>query len=217
MSEPTPNTAIVAEGLERLTSMYAKQPNVRKILTALLAPRQETANMLWDVYVGRRLRDAVLYPLPQTNSVLDSIGDLVGQPRATMSDADFQAVLFLRVAVNRSTGRTTNLSQFAAILLQTSGGPCEYLEGVAAYDFGVFDMALPPIAVAGALSDAVDNGVRGTFVYSTWPFSQNFTWGSVYSVGAGQGGFGSVYAPSAGGLLVAAQPLTGPGAAPAVI
>lgn len=209
MSEPTLRTNVVASALAGLTSMYAKQPNVRKILTALMANRQELENVLFDVYTQRRLRTATLYTLPTTNSVLDAIGALIGQPRDTMSDTAYQQILLLAALVRRSTGILPDWSSFAALILQTSGGPAEYLQGSAAFDFGVFDMTvMPPIEAAATLGRAVPNGLRAAFVYSTWSHTLNFTWGSVYSGGAGSAhGFGSVYEPSVGDKLVAAQPM----------
>lgn len=206
MSEPVQNTAVVAEGLGLLTSMYAKQPNVRKILTAILSVRQELENVMWGVFVGRRLRTATLYPLPQTNNVLDVIGALVGQPRGGISDAFYQAILFLRVAVNRSTGRITEWSNFASILLQTSGGGVEYFEGKTSFELGVFDMTLPAVAVASVLTLAVPNGVRAVFDYSTWPTGNDFRWAAADGT-HGQGVWGDT-AGTVGGLLVAALEMT---------
>lgn len=213
MSVPTQNTGVVAAGLARLTSAYATKPGVRKILTALLTPKQELENVLFAVYVGRRLSTATLYALPTTNSVLDAIGKLVGQPRNAMSDAEYQAVLFLAVAVNRSNGRIGDWSKFAAILLHYfAGGPVELLEGTAAFDFGVLDFTGADadnivVAVAGVLAKAVPNGVRASFVYSTWSSSLNFTFGSVYDGTAGPLGLGSIYDGSVGGKLVASLSL----------
>lgn len=204
MSEPVQNTAVVAEGLGLLTSMYAKQPNVRNILTAILSQRQLLENVMFQVYSGRNLRGAALYALPVTNSVLDAIGALVGQPRDGLSDAQYQPIIFLRAAVNRATGRATDWSKFAQILLGFSGGGVEYYQGEASFFFFVGDMLIDPVVVASVLFDAVPNGIGpGVFAYSTWVDGNDFMWGSTYSAGAGQGKWGSHYDGTVGGLLVA--------------
>lgn len=209
MTEPVLDSTVVADGLARLTSMYVNQPNIRKIVTALLTPKQTLSTQLFNVYVQRRLSTATLYTLPLTNSVLDAIGALIGEGRNGLSDANYQAILFLAAAVNKSNAICPDWSNFATILLNTSAGPTVFLEGTAAYDFGMLDMTLPPIPVAAVLSKAVPNGVRSAFWYSTWDHSLNFTWGSHYSGGAGSSqGFGSVYSPTVGNLLIAAQPMT---------
>lgn len=204
MTVPSKNTQIVAQGLARLTSAFITQPNVRAMLAVYLQPFQDIENALGAVLVGRFLSTAPVYTLPQTNSVFDAIGALVGQQRFGLSDADYKSILYLRVAVNRATGATPDWSKFGAILLQTAGGPVSYYDGGdAAFFFGVWDMELNPTIVSQTLSGAVPNGVYGLFAYSTWPDGNDFEWGSVYDGTAGQAGWSSFYQPSVGGLLVA--------------
>jgi hypothetical protein len=204
VSEPVHNESVVAEGLGFLTSMFAKQPNVRNILTAILTERQKLEDVMFAVYAGRNLRGAALFALPTTNSVLDAIGALVGQPRDGLSDAQYQPVIFLRAAVNRATGRATDWSKFATILLGFSGGGVEYYQGEASFFFFVGNMHIDPVVVASVLFDAVPNGIGpGVFAYSTWADGNDFMWGSVYDATAGQGKWGSTYDATVGGLLVA--------------
>jgi hypothetical protein len=202
MSEPVENIAVVTEGLGLLTSMYAKQPNVQAILTAILSVRQTLEAVLWGVYTGRRLPQpsSALYTLPLTNSVLDALGALVGQGRGGLSDVQYQATLLLRVAVNRSSGRITDWSGLAALVLPYASG-VEYFEATAAFSLGFWNLMLPALALAGVLADAVPNGVRANFDYSGWAPGNDFEWCAADGTG-GQG----VWADSTGavgGLLVA--------------
>jgi hypothetical protein len=281
---PTQNTAVVAEAVSFLTSMYRSKPNIRAIVTALLSEAQTLENALYGSYVDRRLSTAVavvptpsygtiatissswyeqvvapltlpaatygaatlaisidmfpglvftnpstfvstgaLAPVPlqsttkvavgtvqQPNSVFDAIGALVQQPRGGLDDSDYRSILYLKVAVNKSGGRTTDWSGFGQILLKTSGGPIEYVEGaLASFDFIVLDMALSPTVVASVLAGGVPNGVGANLVYSTWAAADTFEVTSAYGGGTLIGeGFGSAYplpTGTAGGLMTAAQ------------
>ncbi len=142
-----------------------------------------------------------------TNALMDTVGNLVGQPRLGQNDLNYLSTIYLRIAVNRSYAVPPNWSNFAAILLQTSGGPADYWEGDAAFRLSVYDMTLNPIAVATVLAGAVGNGILGQFGYSTWPDGNDFSFTSRYSSGAGEAGWGSRYDSGVGGLLVALSDL----------
>jgi hypothetical protein len=208
MATPIQNLQVVAQGLARLTSSFITKPNIRAMLAIYLQPFQDIENALFQVLTMRFLGTATLYALPETNPVLDAIGGIIGQPRNGMSDASYQSAIYLRIAVNRSNGRTANWAQFGQILLQRAGagGPVSYYEAAAGLFFGVWDLAtLDPVAIAKILAGAVPNGVYGVFAYSTWPDGNDFEWGSVYSAAAGEGTWSSVYEPAIGGLWVASE------------
>lgn len=225
MPLPRYNSQVVAQGLARLTSAYVTQPNVRAWLAVLLQPWQDLEDATWQVLTMRLLATATVYALPQTNVVFDSIGALVGQPRQGLADADYKSLIYLRVAVNRATGRTTDWAKFATILLRFSAGPVAYLDGYpnaampdvtpqsggdASFYLAVYSLGLSPPLIAGILAAAVPNGMRGTLVYTTWPFAPDaagapgangdLMCGSVYDATAGNGSLGSVYTTAAGGL-----------------
>jgi|ERR1700722_1962128 len=223
MALPLYNPRIVAQGLARLTSAYATKYNVRNWLAALLQPLQDIEDASWQVLGARFLASAPTYTLPETNTVFDSIGALVGQGRDGYDDADYKSLIYLRIAVNRATGRTTDWSKIAGILLQTATGPVGYYDanpnggqpdiapqmaGSASFCLTIFGMALNPNLVAGILGYAVPNGTRGVFSYSTWPTGNDALWSSVYSPTSGQGVWGSYYQSGLGGLPLAAQEMT---------
>lgn len=212
---PQQITNYSSAALALLTSQFTATaaPNLRALLSALTSEEQTLEGVLFACLLQRQLATATQYSLPTTNTALDQLGNLVGEPRNGLSDAQYIAAISLRAAVNRSIGASVNWSSFAAILLATTGGGSNpvYLEGQAALDFGMMNMSLSPIVVAATLAAATPNGVRSGFWYSTWSPSLNFEWGSVYSGGAGQGGLGSVYNSGVGGFLIADQPMV-PGA-----
>jgi hypothetical protein len=126
---PIYNPQIVAQGLARLTGAFGQKPNVRAWLAACLQPAQDLEDATWQVLGARFLASATRYTLPETNAVFDTIGALVGQPRNGYSDSDYVSLIYLRIAVNRSLGRTTDWSRFGGILLTQSLGPLGYFEG----------------------------------------------------------------------------------------
>lgn len=129
MPTPVYNNQVVGQGLARLTGAFAQKPNVRAWLAACLQPGQDLEDATWQVLGARFLATAIRYTLPQTNSVFDTIGALVGQPRDGYSDSDYVSLIYLRIAVNRSTGKTADWSKFGTILLGQSLGPLGYFEG----------------------------------------------------------------------------------------
>lgn len=198
MPVPTENTDYAGEAIGYLTDAYRSKQIIAAFVAAKMVSRQELEGVFWDIINLRRLANAV-------GAQLDVNGRIVGQPRNTASDGDYKAAITLRVAVNRSTGRLTDWSNFGAILLQTSSGPVSYYGGEASFFFGVWGMALSPVVVASVLAAAVPNGVRGVFAYSTWADGNDFEWADVNNLSTtGEGGFGDSVAGLVGGLLISA-------------
>lgn len=155
---------------------------------------------------GGTTNTAVTATQPLTNANMDVVGNLVGQQRLGQNDLNYLSIITLRIAINRSFGSITNWSDFAGILLNTSGGPVFYYEtGSASFYFGIWDMTLNPNIVGQVLATAVPNGVGpNIFAYTTWPDGADFTCDSVYDTSTGELGWGSIYTSTVGGLLVAA-------------
>lgn len=212
MSEPTLNSSVVASGLAKFTSQFtaANAPQLNALAASYLGECQSLENAIWGAITLRRVVNLVTYTLPQTNSIIDTVGALIGQQRIGMDDSDYVTAITIKIAVNRSFGSTTSWSNFANILVSKSGNPSVpviYLEsGNASFYFGTWDMILNPIIVASILAKAVPSGVGpNVFAYSTWADGNDFDFSSVSNTSVGEAGFGSVSDPSAGGLIVACQ------------
>ena len=212
MTVPVQNDKIVPQGLARLTAAYITQPNVRALLAAYLSPLQELENAFWGILEARVLATAPTYSnlasIPGTdNIVFDTIGALVGQARQGRGDVAYQTLIYLEIAVNRSTGRTTDWSRFAQILAPWASS-IVFLNGDnAGFDFGAWDLTLPPVTVASSLSRAVPSGVGAVFEYTAWPDGNDFEWsdagdGSQGQGASGQGTWGDTSGSTVGGLLV---------------
>jgi hypothetical protein len=210
MAFPSYNPNIVAQALARLTTPF-QQPNIRAWCAAIMAQAQDLENATWGVLLGRMLSQATVETLPATNPVFDSIGALVGQPRSGLSDSDYKAMIYLRVAVNRARGVVADWSGFAQILLNRTGagGPIYYLDQEATILFGCWDMALNPSLVGQLLAQAAPNGVGGSFLYTTWTDGNDFEFDDI-STGSplgGEGGYEDAIAGGVGGTLVSAVQL----------
>jgi hypothetical protein len=202
MSVPIQNTMHVAQGLSRLCSAFITKPNIRAILAVYLQPAQDLENAIWGVLLGRVLSTA-LVGVGSNNPVFDTLGALVGQPRLGLIDSDYKGLIYLRVAVNRATGRVSDWSNFANILLAHASDPVpSYYEGEAAFFLGIWGLALSPAVVAQALAQAAANGVNMVFSYSTWPDGNDFEWADDPPT-VGEGPFGDDIGGLVGGLLVA--------------
>lgn len=198
MSNPLPpvyNQQVVAQGLARLTSAFITKPNIRKVLAVYLQPFQDLEDAIFAVYTGRVLANAPVYALPQTNVVFDVIGRIVGEARGAVSDADMKALIYLRIAVNRSHGLVTDWSRFAQILNPFCDTPPIYYDDLAGLYLGCWNIQLPALTVAFCLARAVPNGVAGKLAYSTWPDGNDFEWSTRGAVGAGF--FSSLLNPTA--------------------
>ena len=203
MSEPVLQTTVVARAQSRLTGAYAKQPNVRAWCAAMAQPWQDLENAAFGLYLGLRLGSAPTYALPQTNAAFDVLGAIVGQARLGLSDADYQTMIYLRIAANRSNARAIDFSTMAQILVaRTGAGPVQYFEGAAEFDLGVWNMALNPNLVASLLAQAAGNAIGGTFAYSTWPDGDDCEFDDVAGASVSQAGLGDTADTTAGGLLV---------------
>lgn len=219
MALPSYNQQIVAQGLARLTGVYGTSPNIRAWLAAYLGELQAIEDATQGVLTMRFLSTATVWPStpvnpgdPTSNIVFDTIGALVGQARAGLDDADYRSLIYLRVAVNRATGRTTDWANFATILLRAgAGGPISYYDGAgkgAAFFFGVWDIPYPtvdlnPNVVSAMLSVAVPNGVYGVFAFTTWADGNDFEWCDVNNESTtGEGTWGDSVVGAVGGLLV---------------
>ena len=203
-------TGILIPGLSVIT--FSDQPGTGYLVLSI----DSTGTNFGTLYTYSGTTDFAATATQQlTNSLMDTVGALVGQPRNGLDDLDYLSTIYLRIAVNRSFAVPPNWSNFAAILLRTAGGPASYLEGPARFRLTVKNMTLSPNAVAAVLTDAVTIGVLGEFGYTTWDPINDFEFGSRWTQIVGYGpdpgvsryGWGSRYDSTVGGLMIAAATL----------
>ncbi len=182
-------------GLALLIDQFRGQHSVRGILNSFLSQVQEVEDATFAVISGRILDAAV-------DAQLDSLGDLVGEPRKGRSDTDYREAIRLRIRVNRSNGRAEDVID--VVRIATSGALIYNEYYPAGFEVDAFGLASPR-ELQKLIGQTRAVAVRGVLVSSTTPANQNFVYGSVYGAAVGQKGFGSSYDAAVGGRLVSAQ------------
>lgn len=94
-------TTYEADGAALLIGDF-KKPKIEALLKSYLGQAQEVEDALWQLYVDRRLANAV-------GVQLDVIGKIVGEVRKGRTDAVYRTWLGARILANRSNGRPEEL------------------------------------------------------------------------------------------------------------
>lgn len=100
----------VAEALNRLCEQFKNKDNIAALVTSLVEPTQDIEEALQDCLAQRSVDTA-------TGVQLTAIGNVVGQPRAGLVDADYRPLIRARIAANRSRGVANDLLRVARLVL----------------------------------------------------------------------------------------------------
>jgi hypothetical protein len=159
MSLPVKETDHEGKGLSLLTGDNRKQ-NIKAIASVGLRQTQKIENAIFDVINSRILDNAV-------GVQLDLWGKIVGQPRGNYGDIAYRAAIRIKILVNISKGRTSDLLKI--IQLCVPDAQAYYWDtGLAKYVVtvvGAESEEIIPLQVALSKADA--NGVGGDLIYST--------------------------------------------------
>lgn len=178
MGSPVQNTSYVADGQALLISQY-QQPKIRAVLAAYLKRLQECEDAAFTMLLAMSIDAA-------TGDLLDKYGILVGEPRIARADVDYRLALRIRIRVNRSAGRVTDILDVLALTALDYSFAEHFPAG---FRIEVFATTNGP-ALANLLFTAKPAGVRAVVVYTTT--SRAGTWGVDSSGTAGVAG--NVYA-----------------------
>ncbi len=116
MPYPEVDTNIVAEGLALLTGQFASDavtPNIRNLVRARMALKQDLENTYWDVINSQLLANK------PTGQALNQLGDLVGEPRGAFNDTQYLLFIKVIIAARKSGARTEDLMTVLALALGT--------------------------------------------------------------------------------------------------
>lgn len=179
----------------RLIQQYKGRERIELLIDCLFGEQiQEVEDAL--VGMDRRLNIDLM-----SGVQLDGIGEIVGQPRAGMSDATYKLFLKGRIGKNTSEGTLEEVIQVWKLI--TSANEVQALENYpaeiqlfndAAIDAGILDAAynlINEVAMGGVLVHSVGYYLTGGFGFSGTS--------SAYL------GFGSVYDADLGGKLASIQ------------
>lgn len=169
-----PTAYPVSELVTKLTESFQGRTNVEGILKALCKPIDSIDTATLAVLQARLLDSAA-------DDALDQLGGLVGESRNGRGDADYRAAIRLRIRINRSYGRATDMVEIANLLI---GSGVKYQEGEeASYSISTYFLTGGVFGILSTLKDARPVGVYGIFRYSTWTTAINLVRGSTYASG----------------------------------
>jgi hypothetical protein len=100
----------VERGLARLPSQFRDKPKLKAFLTVLMTPAQPLEDALWQLLTERDIDTAI-------GDQLDQIGVIVNQPRLGNDDDTYRRFLYVRIAINRSSGTPEELIRIAKLAL----------------------------------------------------------------------------------------------------
>lgn len=92
---------IVKQGKSRLLLQYQGKPRIENLLRALMIQLQEFKRASWDVFTLTGIDHAI-------GAQLDTLGELVGEPRRDRDDDTYRRWIRARITVNRSSGKITD-------------------------------------------------------------------------------------------------------------
>jgi hypothetical protein len=105
-----------ARALATLLSQWGGASRLKALLAALVERVQEADDDAWAMIAGRMLDTA-------EGAQLDILGQIVGQARGGLADADYRALIRVRIQINLARGRVVALLQIASDLI---GAPVTY-------------------------------------------------------------------------------------------
>lgn len=152
MSEYLRNQAHVEQGLDRLLERFKGRPNLEALLRILLLRIQHIDDVLYDLYIGLWLDNAV-------GEQLDALGFVVGEERLGRADELYKLYIRVRVKINRSNGVVSDTLKVARLLVEPTAD-VEYIpEYPAAYRVRITDTIVGASDVARILKQVKPAGV----------------------------------------------------------
>ena len=90
-------------GLARLIWQYrVDAPRIQGFLSAFLTQVQNFDDVTFQVLTG-------IWPLTAVGTQLDTLGDIIGQERGTLTDDQYRVVILARILANKAKGKTDEL------------------------------------------------------------------------------------------------------------
>lgn len=163
MSDIAHKTTHAEDAIARLIEQYKGKPRIEAFIQALADRVQDLEDTLYDIFFESAIANA-------TGTQLDDIGDIVGQQRQGMLDAEYRTFVRARIKANRSSGRIEELIEILRLILDGQTVPPAtairardaYPAGVALEADGVTSNTL--IIWRDFLNGAKSAGVRCHFV-----------------------------------------------------
>lgn len=178
MPEPTQITTHEADALKRLLEQYKDKDNLAGVLTAFNEQIQDLEDAIFGLF-GK---------LDITNvggSQLDRLGNIVGQDRLGLSDADYRLFIYAKIATNNSQGTAEEVMSIFKLITQSTS--VQYFDLYPAAIQIMGDGSIPA-GLEDFLKQTIDTAcVAGVSVDLTGFFddSDPFFFGETDEIGAG--------------------------------
>lgn len=157
MSEYQHTLTHEADGLARLIERFKGQPNMEGLARVVLKRMQRIEDVLWDLYTGVWLDNAV-------GVQLDNLGAVVGEGRKGRQDEQFRLYIRARIAINRANGTAADTFKVARLILEPTANIALTNEYPAAYRLDITNTAISAGDIAALLDQVRPAGVRLTTV-----------------------------------------------------
>lgn len=158
---PTRITNHEEQAADLLTDKWKNSPNIKGMLQALVVGKNTLEASVWDTLVGRILENAA-------GVWLDALGVIVGEPRNGRVDDAYRFAIGVRVRVNRSQGRTSDVID-VALLLDNAATYYEYFP--LAWEVEIYDTPFGG-DFATLLKQAKAASSYGVLLTSAWPVAE---------------------------------------------
>jgi len=106
-------TTHIAEALANLVEQFKGQPTIAATLTAFVQQVQELEGALFELLEERGIDTAI-------GAQLDTLGDIVGEPRLGRGDDNYRVAIRGRILVNLSEGTPVDLIGLLVVLSEGS-------------------------------------------------------------------------------------------------
>jgi len=168
VSEYRRNEAHVEQGLDRLLERFRGKPRIAALLRILLERAQRVDNVLWDLYTGMWLDNAI-------GEQLDALGGLVGEARQGRADSSYRTYIRARARINRANGQIVDTLDVLHLISLPSVQIAYREELPASYAVEVRDSGVSA-ATLFRLSDEVRGAGIGLTVVSTADSAHALIW-----------------------------------------
>ncbi len=200
MAEITQVTTHTADAQARLITQYQGSENMEAIVSAFGEQIQNAEDTLYDVLVQSAIDDAI-------GLQLDDIGDIVGQKRQGMEDAEYRTFVRARIKANRSSGRPEELIEILYLIL--SGQPVPPSDPIMYRELYPASIEMESSEVTSSatiiwrdfLNRAKPAGVRLGFIYTEAAAADAFTFSDQGGGTTTGEGYGDTVAGLVGGVL----------------
>lgn len=191
MSDLLHTTTHVDDALARLLECFKNKANFEGVASVVLRRMQAIEDVVWDLYTGVWLDNAV-------GVQLDNLGGVVGEARKNRQDEQYRLYIRARIRINRSNGRVSDILAVTRLIL----GPAPLVtytpQPPAAYQLEIVGATPAVVDVAALLNEVRPAGVGMGLVYSD-DAAIAFTYGSVFSPADPLLGYGDSSNPATGG------------------